>query len=172
MRIAQLIVLSSLAACGAAAQDPTPAVPTNANPSTSTKSPTCSGGDVLYQVDFRDTRLAKPDDRARSLIVRDSGAWSFDVHDGNKLTRKDGGCLAAADTTRLVSIIDGAPWTSIRHDATCEIHVVAFTEYQVRGKHVWSAKGCAGHGLDDKSLAAIEAAAALLKPHVKGALGQ
>jgi hypothetical protein len=163
MRIELLIVLSSLVACGTS-QDVVATTPSS-KPVASAQPATCDGGDIILQIDRKSIHRS-PDPTVSSITIRSSGAWTFDDLDDDKLVRKQGGCLAAADVAKMRTALDAAPWQLTHPVAVCEIAIVVRTEYRVNGRHVWTAMGCAGASLDDKSQAALDSALALV-PLVK-----
>jgi hypothetical protein len=168
MRNNLLALLALVAACGTKPVAAAPDAPSNSAGSTASKSVgSCTGGDVYYQVDRVDVRRSAGDQVISSIVVRTSGAWTYDVLDGKRLVRKGSGCMAAPKLADLRKHIDGAPWKLTPRDAMCEIFIPVRTEYRVGTRLMWTAASCTTPDiLDDKSQAAIAAAGAILGPIV------
>jgi hypothetical protein len=158
MRFELLILVSSLTACGL---EPEPTRVSNQP----VASPTCTGGDVIFQIDHMDVRRGRIGNPTASLIVRSSGEWTYDVrNDGNVLARTRQGCLAPSLVTTLANHVDGAPWIASPPRMMCEIGIMTFTQYSVRGRKVWASMACASDVLDDNSKLALDAARAIVRP--------
>jgi hypothetical protein len=168
MRFDSLLVLSLLAACTTLEPPPadrtTTPTPPGPKPDLVLPQPSCTGGDVVFQVDRKTVYRPEP---SSSLVVRTSGAWTYDTLHNGTLVRTRTGCLAADQLADLRAHVERVPWQTTKPDSVCEIAYVDFTEYRVGDRHVFTSAGCTSDLLDDKSRVALSAANAIVGPLVR-----
>ncbi len=143
--LASILSLSlSLVVSIGCASTPAPAVApaTAATPAPATaQAPTCSAGDVLFEVDTTDI-AAGPEKN----VVFAGGAWRLDRSGGGTAT----GCLNAGDLATIQRDV-ASPWTtSPRSGVQCHM-AHSPTTFYANGKAVYVDSGCSSPELDATS---------------------
>lgn len=161
------LLIASLALAACATQKPAPVTPT---PIPDKPAPgTCqASADVIYEIRHQSDT---PDVHATSTFrIYSSGYWLFTENEpGGKPGRKLDGCVKDDRLGKIVTTLDGAPWTMTRADVVCQAYSAESIEFEVAGRHVWTDRMCTPEQLDDTSLKALGEAKGLVAQLVPAA---
>lgn len=160
--IASLVTLSASTTIARADQPdaPVPGIQRMPKCSVTTNVPTS-----LFQIKQDSTQVQ--DFVSSNLSVFTNGAWTYQELTRGKVTRAEGGCLAAADLATLRSALTPVTWkwTSGVH---CDALAMSFTEYSYKSTVVLRTELCDGKILDDKTSKGLAAATAITNTILAG----
>ncbi len=110
-------------------------------------------GTPIFEIDHKAVPGAKL--ATSAFKIYDSGAWTYAPVDAEgKAGEAKRGCFAGDDLATIKKDLE-VPWTVTTAKIHCMAYSAAFTEYQVNGKLVYTARLCSGQSLDDASQKAL-----------------